>query len=192
MNEYAEKEGILSHTRKMPISSFHLKNGTILTPLLLYYLHLGLERTKIHQFFHDTPTNCFSSSVASAVIARRQGDEKPNSSVVAKTMKFLANSSYGYQIIDRNRHIVTKYLNDEKTHSPNFNKFSSDLTSSLINCTRLNLSSQKLSIKNQSLLDPSICSKLCSEFWSFIINSLKSFAIPKNMKTLKWILTLYI
>ena len=31
-------------------------------------------------------------------------------------MKLIANSSYGYQIMDRNRHTVTKYLTDEKTH----------------------------------------------------------------------------
>ena len=49
--------------------------------------------------------------------ARRQGDENPNSSVVAKTMKLLANSSYGYQMKDPSRYTVTKYLNDEKTHS---------------------------------------------------------------------------
>ena len=49
--------------------------------------------------------------------ARRQGDENPNSSVVAETMKLLANNSYGYQIMDRSRHTVTKYLTDEKTHS---------------------------------------------------------------------------
>ena len=49
--------------------------------------------------------------------ARRQGDEKPNSSVVAETMKLLANSSYCYQIMDRSRHTVTKYLTDEKTNS---------------------------------------------------------------------------
>ena len=30
-------------------------------------------------------------------------------------MKFLANSSYGYQIIHRSRQTVTKFLNDEKT-----------------------------------------------------------------------------
>ena len=52
----------------------------------------------------------------SAVDARREGDENPNSSVVAETMKLLANSSYGYQTKDRSRHTVTKYLNDEKTH----------------------------------------------------------------------------
>ena len=30
-------------------------------------------------------------------------------------MKLLANSSYGYQIMNRSRHTVTKYLSDEKT-----------------------------------------------------------------------------
>ena len=32
-------------------------------------------------------------------------------------MKLLANSSYGYQIMDRSRHPVTKYLTDKKTHA---------------------------------------------------------------------------
>ena len=63
-----------------------------------------------------TPVKCFNNFVQSAVNARREGDENPNSSVVAETMKLLANSSYGYQIMDRSRHTVTKYLNDEKTH----------------------------------------------------------------------------
>ena len=122
MKEYAEKEGIMSQPRRMLISSFHLKNGTLISPLLLYYLHLGLECTKVHQFVQYTPKKCSSSSVQSAVNARRQGDENPNSSVVADTMEFLANSSYGYQIMDRSRHTVTKYLNDEKTHSAINNK----------------------------------------------------------------------
>ena len=117
MTEYAEKEGILSQPRRMLISSFHLKNGTIITPLLLYYLHLGLECTKIHRFVQYTPKKCFNSFVQSAVNARRQRDENPNSSVVAEKMKFLANSSYGYQIMDRSRGTVTQYSNDEKTHS---------------------------------------------------------------------------
>ena len=32
-------------------------------------------------------------------------------------MKLLRNSSYGYQITDRSRHTVTKYLSDKKTHA---------------------------------------------------------------------------
>ena len=192
MKEYAEKEGIMSQPRRMLKSSFHLKNGTIITPLLLNYLHLGLDCTKAHQFVQYTPKKCFNRFVQSAVNARRQGDENPNSSVSAKTMKLLANTSYGYQIIDRSRHTVTKYLNDEKTHSAIIKFFLSDLTSSLINSTRLNLSSQKLSIENQSLSDSSFCKMLSSECWSFSMISSKSFAIPKSMKSLKWIPTLYI
>ena len=55
MKEYAEKEGILSQPRRMLISSFHLKNETTITPLLLYYLNLALECTEVHQFVQYTP-----------------------------------------------------------------------------------------------------------------------------------------
>ena len=37
-------------------------------------------------------------------------------------MKILANSSYGYQIKDRSRRSVTRYLSDEKTHAANNSK----------------------------------------------------------------------
>ena len=66
---------------------------------------------------------CLNSFVQSAVDARRKGDENSNSSVVAETMKLLANSSYGYQTMDRSRHIITKYLNDEKAHKAINSKF---------------------------------------------------------------------
>ena len=80
-------------------------------------MKLGLFCQKIHRFVQCTPRKSFNNFVQSAVDARLQGDENPDSSVVAETMKLLANSSYGYQIMDRSRHTVTKYLFDEKTHS---------------------------------------------------------------------------
>ena len=72
--------------KRMLISGSDLMNGT---NLLLYYLHLGLECTKIkiHQFVQYTPENCFNSFLQSAVNARKQGDENPISSVVAETRK---------------------------------------------------------------------------------------------------------
>ena len=48
------------------------------------------------------------------VDARQEGDENPLSGVVAETIKLLGNSLYGYQIMDRLRHTITNYLNDEK------------------------------------------------------------------------------
>ena len=80
-------------------------------------MQLGLVCKKIHRFVQYFPRKCFDNFVHSAVDAGRQRDENPISIVVAETMKLLANSSYGYQIMDRSRHTVTKYLTDEKTHS---------------------------------------------------------------------------
>ena len=114
MKNYAEEERLLSQPRKMLISSFTLQNGTLITPLLLFYLQLGLVYTKIHRFVEYTSKKCFNRFVQGAVDARRKGDENSNSGVVSETMKLLANRSYGYQIMDRSRHTVTKYLTDEK------------------------------------------------------------------------------
>ena len=100
MKNYAEEERLWSQPRKMLISSFTLQNGTLITPLLLFYLQLGLACTQIHRFVEYTPKKFFNSFVQSAVDARRQSDENPNSSVVAETMKLLANGSYGYKIMD--------------------------------------------------------------------------------------------
>ena len=116
MKQYAEKENIMAQTKKVLLLSFILTNGTNLSPLLLFYLQLGIDCKKIHRFVQYTPGNCLDNFVQSAVDARRQGDESQYSSVVAETMKLLANSSYGYQIMDRRRHTVTNYLTDEKTH----------------------------------------------------------------------------
>ena len=114
---YAEEERLLSQPGKMLISSFTLQNGTLISPLLLFYLQLGLVVTTTQRFVEYTPKKCFNSFVQSAVDARRKGDKNPNSSVVAETMKLLVNSSYGYQIMDRSQHTVTKYFADEKTNA---------------------------------------------------------------------------
>ena len=122
MKNYVEEKRLLSQPQKMLISSLTLQNGTPITPLLLFYLQLGLVCTKIHRFVEYTPKKCFNRFVQEAVDARRKGDQNPNLSAVAETMKLLANSSYGYQIMDRSRHTVTRHLTDKKTHAASYNK----------------------------------------------------------------------
>ena len=100
----------------MLISSFTLQNGTLITPLLLFYLQLGLVCSNIHHFVEYTPKKC-SNRIVQAAVDARKGDENPNSSVVAVKMKLLANTSYGYQIMDRSQHTVTKYLTDQERHA---------------------------------------------------------------------------
>ena len=116
MKDYAEKGGLLFQPRKISISSYFLENGTLITPLLLFYLDLGLVCKKVYRFAEYIPVKFFNKFVQSAANARREGHENPNSSVVAETVKLLANSSYGYQIMDRSRLTVANYLSNEKTH----------------------------------------------------------------------------
>ena len=46
MKDYTEKKGLLCQPRKMLISSCFLENGTLITPLLPFYLDLGLQCKK--------------------------------------------------------------------------------------------------------------------------------------------------
>ena len=114
MKTYAEKHGLLQQPSKMLISSYHLENGCVITPLFNFYLRLGLECTKIHRFVEYLPRKCFKGFVKSVVEARRLCDQNKKSTVIAETMKLLSNSSYGYQIMDRSKHTETKYLDEVK------------------------------------------------------------------------------
>ena len=62
------------------------------------------------------PRKVFNSFVQSVVDAGRAGDKNPLSGEVAETIKLLENSSYDYQIMNRSKHTMTKYLGDKKTH----------------------------------------------------------------------------
>ena len=168
MKNYAEEERLLSQPRKMMISTFTLQNGTLNTPLLLFYLRLGRVCTEIHRFEY-TPQKSFNCFVQSTVDARRQGDENPNSNVVAETMKLQANSSYGYQILDRSQHTVTKCLTDEKTHSTInsilFKKLDR-VNNSLYEVEKFNSPKHRLNTKSQSLSGFSFFSTQSCECWS--------------------------
>ena len=112
-----KEKKFMAQLRRMLISSFHQTNGMLITPLLLFYLKLGLACKKFHRFVQYIPKKCFNTFVQSGVDARRQRDKNPNSSVVAETIRLLANGSFGYRITDRSRETVPKDLNDEKTHT---------------------------------------------------------------------------
>ena len=76
MKQYAENENLVVQPRRMLISGFILTNGTIISPLLLFYLKLGQVYKKIQRFVQYTPRKCFDNFVQSAVDARRQGKSK--------------------------------------------------------------------------------------------------------------------
>ena len=87
MRGYVIDNGLLKQPQRMLISSFKLENGTVITPLLNFYLILGLKCNQIYRFVQYTPKKCFNHFVLSVVDAKSAGDENPESSVVAEKMK---------------------------------------------------------------------------------------------------------
>ena len=61
IKELAEKEGLLTNPRRMLISSYFSENGTIITPLLLFYLDLGMVCKKTYRLVQYTPRKCFNN-----------------------------------------------------------------------------------------------------------------------------------
>ena len=88
-----------------------------MTPLILFSLETSLVCTKVYHFHEYTHVKSFNNFVQSAVNARRQEDQNPNSGRIVQTMKLLTNSSFGYQFMVSSHHSVTRYINDEKTHA---------------------------------------------------------------------------
>ena len=60
----------MTQPRRILLSSFHLINGIIITPLVNFHLDLGLGCDQIYRFIQYTPKKCFNSFVQSAVDAR--------------------------------------------------------------------------------------------------------------------------
>ena len=83
----------MKYPQQMLISSSKLEIGTIIFPLLNFYIELGFQCTIRYRSVEYTPAKCFNIFVHSVVDARQEGDENPYSGVVAETMKLLGNSS---------------------------------------------------------------------------------------------------
>ena len=126
MKKYADENELMTQPRRILISSFHLMNGPVITLLLHFHLNLRLECDRIYSFVQYAQMNYFNSFVQFPVNAWPKGDENPHSSVVAETIKLLVKSSYSYQIMDRSRHTIAKYLNDEEALKAIKSKFSTN------------------------------------------------------------------
>ena len=77
MKHYANEERLMSQPRKIMISSFTLQTGTVITPLLLFSLQLGLVWTKLHPFLaHSKEMLQKLCSVSSGCKKARWGKSK--------------------------------------------------------------------------------------------------------------------
>ena len=92
----------------------HHKMEHLLLRCYCFLYNLALYAPKFTVLLSNFQRN---ASTALCIQPRRQGDDNSKSNVVAETMTFLTNISYGYQIIDRSRHTVMRYLSDKRTQA---------------------------------------------------------------------------
>ena len=112
MREYCEKAGALKQPSRLLISSYYASHILLITPLLKYYLRLGLEVTKVHyvvEFPDHKP--CFQTFADNVCNARRKGDQDPNSDILANTFKLVGNSAYGRICMNKAKQTDTVYAN---------------------------------------------------------------------------------
>ena len=183
MKTYAKKEGMKTQVRKWMISSITLQNGTLITPLRSFPVQPGTFVCKIHRFVEYTPKKFFNSFVQAAVDARTRSDKNLKSSVVAETMKLLANCSYGHHTKNRSQNTVTKYLNDKKTHAVLSVNRSKTYIMWTIHCMKLNWPNHRLITKSPSLSDSFFFNKQHYESW----NCTTTFSQTLGCKIFRWV-----
>ena len=83
--------------------------------LFRFHFNQVILSEEFSRFLKYTPVENLLDFLRSAVNVRRQGGKSPNSSVVKKTIQWLANCSYVFQSRTCSNCSVRKYMIDEKT-----------------------------------------------------------------------------
>ncbi|BFZ06709.1 hypothetical protein BsWGS_09748 [Bradybaena similaris] len=126
MQEYAEKNKLLSSPRRTLIGSYSGKQILLATPLLKWYLDNDLEVTKIYQVIEYKPETCFEQFGNKVSDARRDGDLDNNCTIKSETMKLLGNAAYGKTLTNKAKHVNVAYAHGNKTgklvNNPRFKK----------------------------------------------------------------------
>ena len=124
MKQYGEEHGFMKQPRRSLISSYFGENILLVTPLLQYYLQLGLEVTKIYEVVQFTPMTCFKGFVDRVIQARREADLDPQKAVIAESFKTIGNSSYGKTITNQSKfkriQICTEAEACQEVNNPHF------------------------------------------------------------------------
>ena len=114
MAEFLQQNNMSYKPRRYLIGSMFAKKQLFITPLIQWYLKMGLEISKIYQVIEFTPRKCFQNFANNVSDDRRAGDSNQNMRVVADTSKLIGNSVYGYSIMNKNKHLSVKFCNENR------------------------------------------------------------------------------
>ena len=95
MRSYCEETGHLPTPRGMLISSYFAVKTLLATPLLKWYLKMGLVVTRVYLVLQYQNQQCFLQVTTDVANKRRAADKDPSQKLAGESAKLLANSIYG-------------------------------------------------------------------------------------------------
>ena len=108
MGKYTQKQAeqlnLSKEPRKLLVGGMKAKRLLLLSPLLKWYLEHGLKVTRVYQVVEYSPTSCFKTFHDKVSESRRAGDQDPDQSILADTIKLIGNSAFGSMIMDQEKH----------------------------------------------------------------------------------------
>ena len=114
MTQYAEEHNQLNQPRRSLVGSYYGTKIMLATPLAKWYLEHGLVITKVYEVCQWEPNTCFRNFGDSVSDARREGDQDPDKSIIADTMKLLGNSGYGKTVTNKEKFRDVKYVDSQE------------------------------------------------------------------------------
>ena len=86
------------------------KKLLLFSPLLKWYIEHGLIVSPVYEVIEFSKQSCFSGFVDFVANARREGDKDKRKKVIDTLCKLIGNSSFGSCIIDPERFMNIKYV----------------------------------------------------------------------------------
>ena len=111
MRKYCEETGSMSAPSRMLISSYFATRMLIATPLLKWYLDMGLVVTQVYMVMQYDKRRCFDHVVTDAANKRRAADKDPSQQIAAECAKLLSNAVYGKLCEQKSRFRDISFVN---------------------------------------------------------------------------------
>ena len=128
MQNYAKEHSMKDVPRRLLIGSYFGKKIGLSTPLLKWYLELGLVITNIYTVIEYIPNAAFNSFMKQVAQARLDGDRDKDKALIVETMKLIGNSSYGKLITNKEKHHDIVYVDESEIGAEIMDEHFYDLT----------------------------------------------------------------
>ena len=117
MYDMAVEKGYLKQPSKLLITCHEATNILLATPLVKFYLEMGLIIKNINKVYQYNAVTCFEEFVTTCQEKRIAGDSDESKALYAKLYKDLANHSYGYTLTRKDRFKTVLYTNAQEMRS---------------------------------------------------------------------------